>query len=337
MDDVIPTAEQIHRFVDDLETSLKFHVGNIKCDNILLYGMGGSAISNSIVADYCFERSKIPITVIKGPFLPKWANENTLAILSSYSGNTMEIVEAYGIARSRKCMVIVITSGGKLGTLVKKNRDMHIMLPARMHPRHSIGYMIGYLISIIKATGCKDLEKDMIDAIPSLKEFRSELESGNLIDDLAKRFLGKAPVICSYNEVGSVIFRWMTQFNENSKTIAFCTSISKMLNTDIEVNSEKTKVPYDIVILTYGNEPEPDAVKLTKRLDSIGAEYIVLPMNGNCRTENMFRMLMTGDMVTVKIAELNGVDSSAVPPITKLKDKMKKFSDGRYERLLESD
>ena len=106
MTDVISTKEQIHSFIDNLEVALNLYGGNVKCNRIILYGMGGSAISNDVVSDYCMERSNIPITVIKGSALPAWADGNTLVITSSYSGNTLETLEAYGNAKKRRCKVI---------------------------------------------------------------------------------------------------------------------------------------------------------------------------------------------------------------------------------------
>ena len=50
-----PLAEllrQINRFVDDLEHSLNDRIDlHVECDNAILCGMGGSAISGDVVAD----------------------------------------------------------------------------------------------------------------------------------------------------------------------------------------------------------------------------------------------------------------------------------------------
>ena len=112
------TSEQLHAFVDDLERTLGTDVGfSLDCDNIILCGMGGSAITSDVVADLCYMTSKVPITVVRSPLLPSWVGRRTLAVISSYSGNTAETIEMYRRAVMKGCTIVVLTSGGVLRTL----------------------------------------------------------------------------------------------------------------------------------------------------------------------------------------------------------------------------
>ena len=63
MSDSISTAEQLHNFVDDLGRTLGYDP-NIRsdCKNIILCGMGGSAITADVVLDCCMDCSKVPVS-----------------------------------------------------------------------------------------------------------------------------------------------------------------------------------------------------------------------------------------------------------------------------------
>src|SRR5437868_1411329 len=66
--------------------------------NVIITGLGGSGIGGSIFLDLIAQKSKIPVSVNKDYFLPGFVNENSLVIVSSYSGNTEETLAAMNVA-----------------------------------------------------------------------------------------------------------------------------------------------------------------------------------------------------------------------------------------------
>ena len=224
----ISTRDQLFHFTDDLEASLDYDPGEtFDCDNIILCGVGGSAVSGDFAADCCFTESLVPIRLSKYPDLPSWVGPRTLAVVSSYSGNTAETMEMYRQAKARGSTVVAVTSGGHLKAAAEEAGDKLVLLPEGMHPRHAIGYMIGYTLAVIHAAGGPDLSGRIKEFIPALREFRDEhaLRPGCLARRLAAELSRKVPVICSDSSMRSVAFRWKTQVNENSKFVAFCDSV----------------------------------------------------------------------------------------------------------------
>ena len=72
--------------------------------NILIAGMGGSAIGADLLAAYAAPYCQIPVTVHRDYDLPAWAHDDeTLVIASSHSGNTEETLAAFQQARARGC------------------------------------------------------------------------------------------------------------------------------------------------------------------------------------------------------------------------------------------
>lgn len=328
MTEIIPTHEQLHDFIDDLERCLRYdYPENIECEKIILCGMGGSAISGNIVADYCIESSNKPIIPLMNASLPNWVDNNTLLIISSYSGNTLETLEVYKQSLSIGCKRVVITAGGKLEILAKKNKDPLIILPNNLHPRHSIGYMIGYIFGVIRASTNMVGPDDILDSIDALKKYRDSIEDKKgLAMQLAKDFVNHIPVICSYSNIQSIVFRWKTQFNENSKYVSFCTTMSEFVYSDLKgwINGQRDNY-YLLIIVDDDKCIEDDiyASKLVGYLTDHRVKYRLLSLGGKTHSENMFRALMLGDYVSIYMAEIQNIDPSGVPPITLLKTKLK--------------
>ncbi|MHA1156952.1 MAG: SIS domain-containing protein, partial [Candidatus Heimdallarchaeota archaeon] len=88
--------------------------------NIVIVGMGGSAIGGEILRDWLRDRLSISIEVCRDYTLPAYVNKDTLVFANSYSGNTEETLTAFLTAIQRKCNVLSITSGGHLEKFCKK-------------------------------------------------------------------------------------------------------------------------------------------------------------------------------------------------------------------------
>lgn len=336
---LVSTKQQLHDFIDDLEKCLDYRFdGEIDCDNIILCGMGGSAISGNIVADCCMEHSKKPIMVTMNTCLPNWVDKRTLTVISSYSGNTLETLETYKQALGIGCKRIIITSGGLLRQLAEKNGDSLILLPNNLHPRHSIGYMIGYIFGVVRTATGMDYTSDIAESIQSLKEFRNRLEDkdGEAMQ-MARYLIKNIPVICSYSGIQSIVFRWKTQFNENSKYVAFCTTASEFIYSDLMGWVNGSKPNYSLIIIVNSEKDIENDIyfsKIIRCLKSHSVKYKLVSLGGKTYSENMFRALMLGDYISMYMADIQNINSSDVPPITLLKTKLKPIIDESVKDLL---
>ena len=62
--------------------------------NIIVAGMGGSALAADLAKSLLNDTLSIPFDVVKDYDLPHYADHNTLVIASSHSGNTEETLSA---------------------------------------------------------------------------------------------------------------------------------------------------------------------------------------------------------------------------------------------------
>ena len=322
MSDSIPTSVQLYHFIDDLEASLGYRPdAEFDCDNIVLCGFGGSAVSGYFAADCCYTESRKYIHLLKYPELPNWVGPRTLAIVSSYSGNTAETLALYTQAKSKGCVVVAVTSGGKLRQFAEDGGDHLVLLPTGMHPRHAIGYMIGYTLAVIRAAGGPDLEDRIRAIVPSLRKYRDDvaLSEDGLARSLAKDLGSRVPVICSDTSMQSVAFRWKTQINENSKFVAFCES-SPMFDAHAMKGWTGARDDFTLVLLNGGSRNNPGLSAAS--LEGAGCEVIDVPLGGASRLDDMFRAIILGDYISMYMAEARGIDPAEVRPVMQMKEKL---------------
>src|SRR4030066_2523560 len=68
----------------------QFKIDVPKPENIVVAGMGGSAIGGELLKDWAQDRVSVPIDVCRDYHLPASASRKTLILCTSYSGETEE-------------------------------------------------------------------------------------------------------------------------------------------------------------------------------------------------------------------------------------------------------
>ena len=64
-------------------------------NKVIVLGMGGSAIGGDLIGSLVSEKACVPVIVNRDYNLPRYVDEQTLVIASSYSGNTEETIAAF--------------------------------------------------------------------------------------------------------------------------------------------------------------------------------------------------------------------------------------------------
>ncbi len=226
----------ILNFLDQFKKALEIEVANKsfiikKSDfkNVIFCGMGGSSAASGIVADLFLKN--ICFYFCRDYKLPAFADENSLIMAISYSGDTSETLNCFNEALSRNLNLAVISSGGELSKLAKFKNIPYFLVPEKnIPPRMSIGYQIIGLIKILIAFGA--LTNESLGFFKNLKLDAGKMEKTGKI--LAKKLVNKIPVIYSVFGLKSLGYLWKTNFNENSKVHAFS-------NVFPEINHNETE------------------------------------------------------------------------------------------------
>ncbi|MGB9797175.1 MAG: bifunctional phosphoglucose/phosphomannose isomerase, partial [bacterium] len=222
--------------------------------NIVVCGMGGSAIGGDLVYSLLRDELPVPFFVLRDYNLPAFINRHTLFYAISYSGNTEETISAYKEAKARGARRVVISSGGKLQEIVED--DVYIPLPPNLPPRFAFPFIFVPLLRSLESIGVVRRRNDWKEAIELLKELRENFSpltpsQENKAKQLAYSLRGKLPLIYASSPLlYGVALRWKTQINENAKAHAYVDFFSELHHNEIMAWESREKVAdFAVVIL----------------------------------------------------------------------------------------
>ena len=316
-------------------SKIKFSISKI--NNIVVSGLGGSAIGGDLLRSYLAEEIAVPIAVSRNYFLPEYVDERSLVIVSSYSGNTEETISSHHDAVKRKAKVLCITSGGSVKQLAAKKKQPVLDIPGGLPPRAALGYSFFPTLIVLSKLGFfKSKKKEIDETIALLKEKATaygDLSSqNNSALGIAQALHGKLPVVySSVDRFDTVNVRWRGQISENAKTLAYGHVFPELNHNEIvgwEVLKDVMKQIH--VVILRDNEDNPRIqlrMNITKEIISDFADGITeVRSEGKSVLARMFSLLYLGDWVSFYLAMLNGVDPTPVKKIDFLKNELAKVT-----------
>jgi glucose/mannose-6-phosphate isomerase len=209
--------------------------------NIVLAGMGGSALAANIIKNWLYDNLHVPFEVCRGYNLPDYVGPNTLVIASSYSGNTEETLSCYDQAMGQGAKIVVMTAGGKLMELAKKNNQTVLDLPADFQPRLAVlGGLkaLACLFEDMKLVSATDLRGQLINTADFLDKMKFQMSpdasEGNLAMEIAEELAGKIGLIYAGSALGSAAYKWKIDINENGKQLCFYNTYPELNHNEFQ-------------------------------------------------------------------------------------------------------
>lgn len=296
-------------------------------NNVVVTGLGGSGIGGSIVQNYVFDLLKIPFVVNKGYDLPSFINKHSLVIVCSYSGNTEETVAAMKEALKKKATVVCVTSGGTVAEIANKKKVDCVLVPAGMPPRACLGYSLVQLLFILSHFGLinNNFERDIKKSIKALKDGEKDIQKKAAV--VAKKVLGKLPIVYSADRYEGVAIRFRQQLNENSKLLAWHGAIPEMNHNEL-VGWRDNADDKAVILLRSKNDYErvQTRMEINKKVFKKHTSTIIeIYSEGNSYWEEAFYLIHLTDWVSVLLADLRGVDATEVKVIDFLKNSLAKM------------
>jgi glucose/mannose-6-phosphate isomerase len=320
------------RFVLEKESEIPFFLN--RNTKFVILGIGGSAIAGDFLQATLrnSELNFVEIFVNRN-YLPLYKiDKDTNVVVSSYSGNTEETLEAFKEAQKHTQNFIGITSGGILYEILKSMNYPIIQLPIGYQPRAALGFsFFSILLLVWKTIYGKDQTTHLNEKLVSLEknlqaksQIYSELRETNPALNLAYKILNKIPIIYACEEtMYPVAFRFKAQIQENAKNLAFASAIPEMNHN--EINS--FAYPKDIlervkIILIKDANDHPKNIKRIEAMRSILSYFIDIEILESKETDFLFRMfdlIYFLDWVSYYLAIMNRIDPTPIPVISKLK------------------
>jgi len=302
--------------------------------NIVLTGMGGSAIGGDLLRTYLLAKLKVPFIVNRHYTLPSFVARNSLVIISSYSGNTEETLEAYEQAVERNAHILCITSGGKVADRAKKLRHQVISIPGGLQPRAALGYSFFPLLNAMDKIGFAGIdESEVEETITVLKTMSGEsvdMSDQNFPYSIAKRLHGKPVIVWSGADLLEVVsVRWRGQINENAKHCAYSAVFPELNHNEIvgwEHPAELLK--HFAIVMLKDKDDHPRVVQrmaiTNELLKNTPDAFVEISPRGESRLARMFSMIHLGDWVSYYLAMLNEADPTPVERINYLKNELER-------------
>jgi glucose/mannose-6-phosphate isomerase len=297
-----------------------------RISNVVIVGMGGSAIGGDIVRRLALSESKVPVQLHRDYGLPAFVDANTLVIASSYSGNTEETLSAFTEALGNQSSKLVITSGGRLEHLAESKGIPAFLIDYQAPPRAAFPHSLIPLVGIFQKLGLlKDKSADFNEALDILNQLSGDFVetkslASNPAKQLAAKLWGRIAVIYGAEILSEVAQRWKGEFNENSKAWAFFENLPE-LNHNAVVGYEfppEAKERIFVLMLRSSLLRPRNLLRYevtAKLLARAGITYEFAEVIGKSALSQVLSSVFLGDYASFYLSMLNEVDPTSTDAI----------------------
>jgi len=291
-------------------------------EHIVFGGMGGSGAIGDMF-ESILSKTKIHVNVVKGYVLPETVNSNTLVIIVSVSGNTIETISLLKSAKKIGTKIIGFSSGGKIQEYCIKNNIKHILVPKFHSPRATFPSFLYTMLKVLYKT-LKIKEDNIRDSIKKLEILQRKINSLNLTESNASLNLAKSiksiPIIYYPFGLQSASIRFKNSLQENAKMHAACEDVIEASHNGIVSWEKKSDV---MPILIRGSE---DHIKTKERYEILKEFFIkkkikyeeIISVEGNILSK-LITLIYLLDYATIYKAVIEKIDPSPVKSIEFIK------------------
>lgn len=294
-----------------------------KINNVLISGLGGSGIGGSIVSELCASSSSVPISVSKDYAIPAWVNEDSLVIISSYSGNTEETLQAMQAAINQKAMIVCVTSGGEVLSIATAQNIDVILIPGGNPPRSCLGLSLTQLCGILEFyCVTQGLLKEIQLGVELIELHHARILQES--ESIAKAIAFSIPVLYTSAGYEGVAVRFRQQLNENSKMLCWHHVMPEMNHNELVAWVEKSP-QIAAIFMRNADEYYRTAKRMAICKDIIfgfAGKTIVLNSKGDTPIQRMIWWINLGDWISWFASVERNVDATEISIINRLKNEL---------------
>ncbi len=302
---------------------------------VVIAGMGGSAIGADLLASYCAPLAPIPVFVHRDYGLPLFARgPETLVICSSHSGNTEETLDAFDAARESGCRVIAVTTGGELSRRAQENNVPLWTFEHEGQPRAAVGFSFGLLLAMFQRLGfIPDQKEALEDALASMKRSQERIRPEvPTVKNPAKRYagqlMGRWVTVVASGLMKAVARRWKGQINEIAKAGANFEFLPEADHNTLAGTMHPDEVlnPHTMTLFLRALSDHPrnrlrsDLTRKAFMLEGMNTDFV--DARGRTPLAHMWSMVLFGDYLAYYLAMGYGVDPTPVLTLADFKMSM---------------
>lgn len=302
---------------------------------VVIAGMGGSAIGADLLAAYTASLAPIPVFVHRDYSLPLFAHgTETLVICSSHSGNTEETLDAFEATRKAGCRVIAVCTGGELAKRAKENEVPFWTFEHAGQPRAAVGFSFGLLLAMFQRLGLVPDQAEVVEeAVASMKRAQVHLKADvpaakNPAKRYAGQLMGRWVTVMGSGLMAPVARRWKGQLNEVAKAGANFEFLPEADHNTLAgtINPQETLNAHTMTMFLTSSYDHPrnrlrsDLTRKAFMLEGLNTDFI--EARGNSPLAHMWTTILFGDYMAYYLAMGYGVDPTPVQMLVEFKRAM---------------
>ncbi|HET9094319.1 MAG TPA: bifunctional phosphoglucose/phosphomannose isomerase [Solirubrobacteraceae bacterium] len=288
---------------------------------LVIAGVGGSSAGGALARAALGDAASRPIALARDYGVPGWTTPDTTVLCASYSGNTEETLAAYEAAQALGARTIVLTTGGKLAEQARADGVPVVPVPGGLQSRAAIGYSLVVALEVARLCGAGESLRAEVDvaaehAAGLAAAWGPDAVEDSLAKTLARGLHGTIPQIAGASLTAPVAYRWKTQINENAKTPAFAAELPELDHNELMGWDGAGALATFSAVFLDDSDLHPrlrQRVELTRGLiASRGAATYRIESIGQTRLQRLISLVLLGDLVSLYLATLRGVDPGPV-------------------------
>jgi len=295
---------------------------------LVVAGMGGSAIGAALALAALGDHASRPIFAARTYGLPPWTTPDTTVLCSSYSGETEEALACFDAAGALGARRIVATTGGRLAELARGEGVPVIPLPGGFAPRAAVGYLTVAVLEVAALCGAGPRMATEIDVAAShsdqlAREWGPDGPDDGVAKMLARGLYDSVPVVIGAGLTAPLAYRWKTQFNENAKVPSFSAELPEMDHNELVGWTSSSALGRFSAVFLDDCDVHPrikQRIAMTEKLIAPAATATFrVETSGQTTVERVVSLVLLGDLVSIYLATLSGVDPGPIQPIEDLR------------------
>ncbi len=349
---VASSAAQVRQAVDLCQEAGVSRLADERPRAVVLCGTGVSGRAMDLLAALCATSSPVPVVVHRAPGLPVWAGAADLVVASSSYGRTQQTLGSLSEAARRGCQLLAVgASGSPVQDLAERGRGIFVPAPETMaggvarRPRASLWALLTPLLVGAEALGLlRHVDLEQVAATLEQVASVNRLDADTLVSPakgLAENLSGTLPLVWGSSTIaGAAAGRCADQLADNAKVPALSGTLPEIgagvldgpwaarrsvedLFADREDEPERPSLRLVLLREPGESDAAAAAARTTSDLaDDRGLAVDVLVAEGDTPLTRLAWLVGTTDWASVYLALRDGVDPSADPAQTALKERL---------------
>jgi len=338
IDSIEQLGSQIQQ-IWELSKQVEFDDSYQDIDKVVINGMGGSIIGTHLIQTVFKDELNIPVIALSDYTLPKYVNEKTLFIASSYSGNTEETLSSVLDAQKKKAKIAGICSGAKLGKFLTENNYPALIFEPKYNPNNSprmaLGYSIFGQMALLAKLGVLPVsEQDYQQVMDAVATAQSSLNrhleiTENPAKALAFNFINRIPILTAAEHLEGATHVFANQIHENAKNYAEFRVIPEINHHLMEGLQFPKSNDENLLFFTIHSdlylETNQKRVDLTEQVvEKNHINVLSHKLESKTRLAQAFELLIFASYTSYYLALLNNQNPTPNPWVDWFKDQLKK-------------